>query len=129
MLASKVLVGAKDGVYQVFMAQVAPVSVLTLLAGGGRPAVAELAPTGPAAADVSGRFQIAARSQNHQAAVDGPRAGACKPTRIHFPEFETTQLNLGCVAIGCDNDALHDITLPATTMGSQLQARMTPTVP
>ena len=37
VLASKVLVGAKDGVYQVFMAQVAPVSVLTSLpAAAGR---------------------------------------------------------------------------------------------
>ena len=78
VVASKVLAAAKEGVHQVFMAQMAPGSVLTSLpAAAGRlwRSWRQLASAGPAAVDVPGRLQEAAGSQGRQAAVDGTREG------------------------------------------------------
>ena len=85
VLASKVLAGAKEGgLSGVHVADGAGRRV-DLVAGRDRPAVAELASAGRAAAVVLGRFQEAARPQGHQAAVDGPCAGqAMSPGAIVF---------------------------------------------
>ena len=57
VLASKVLAGAKEGVYQVVHVADGTGRPVDLIAGRGRPAVAELAPAGRAAAVVLGGFQ------------------------------------------------------------------------
>jgi len=100
VLASKALAGAKEGVYQVFMAQMAPGNVLTSLpAAASRlwrswrqlalPHLMSLADFRKLPDLRAVRLLYAAQARGH----------AGRPALIHFPEFETTKRKPGRVPV------------------------------